>query len=53
MPKIFLLLRFYDEKRYEKFCCYNHACLFNNENIFENKDNIMNPEMNFKGWKII
>ena len=51
-PKIFLLLRFYDEKRYEKFCCYKHACLFNNGNIYENKNNIMNPEMNFKVGKL-
>ena len=47
-PKICLLLRFYDEKRYEQFCCYKHACLFNNGNISENKSNIMYPEMNIK-----
>ena len=47
-PKICLLLRFYDEKRYEQFCCYKHACLFNNGNISENKSNIMYPDMNIK-----
>ena len=51
-PKICLLLRFYDEKRYEKYCCYKHACLFNNGNIDENKNNIMNPEMNYKVGKL-
>ena len=51
-PKICLLLRFYDEKRYEKFCCYKHACLFNNGDIYENKNNIMHPEMDFKVGKL-
>ena len=51
-PKICLLLRFYDEQRYEKFCCYKHACLFNNGNLFENKQNIMDPEMNIKVEKL-
>ena len=51
-PKICLLLRNYDEKRYEKFCCYSHASLFNNGNIYENRNNIMNPEMNIKVGKL-
>ena len=52
IPKICLLLRFYDEKRYEKYCCYKHACLFNNGDIFENRSNIMHPEMDCKVGKL-
>ena len=51
-PKLCLLIRFYDEKRYEKYCCHKHASLFNNENIDENKNNIMEPEMNYKVGKL-
>ena len=51
-PKICLLLRKYDEKRYEKFCCERHARLFNNENIYENRNNIMSPDMNIKVGKL-
>ena len=51
-PKICLLLRFYDEKRYEKFCCYKHACLFNNGDIYDNKNNIMYPDMNCRVGKL-
>ena len=50
--KIYLFLRYYDEKRYEKFCCYKHACLFNNQNIDKNKDIIMKPQMNVKVGKL-
>ena len=52
IPKICLLLRFYDEKRYEQYCCYKHACLFNNGDIFENRSNIMHPEMDIKVGKL-
>ena len=51
-PKICLLLRFYDEKRYEQYCCLKHASLFNNENISANKSNIMLPEINIKVGKL-
>ena len=51
-PKICLLLRFYDEKRYEQYCCKKHASLFNNENIYENKSNIMYPEISIKVGKL-
>ena len=50
--KICLLLRFYDEQRYEKYCCYKHACLFNNGDIDKDKKNIMYPEMNAKVGKL-
>ena len=53
ISKICLLLRFYDEKKYEEYCCKRHHDLFqiksdknNNEKICELK--IMNPEMNYK-----
>ena len=48
IPKIMLLLRYYDEEKYFKYCCYKHACLFDNGNVYKNKDNIMNPEMEDK-----
>ena len=50
--KICLLLRFYDEQRYEKYCCYKHACLFNNGDIDKDRKNIMYPEMNAKVGKL-
>ena len=52
MSKICLLLRFYDSKRYDKFCCKKHADLFKsnkkekNENEINNEQNVMNPDMN-------
>ena len=51
-PKICLLVKNYDEKRYEKYCCYIHASLFINGNINENRNNIMTPEMNIKVGKL-
>ena len=57
MSKICLLLRFYDSKRYDKFCCKSHADLFMPSNINENeeenkintyKPSIMKPEMKTK-----
>ena len=56
ISKICLLLRFYDEKRYEEYCCKRHADLFNakldnkqeNNVKVENPLKVMNPEMNYK-----
>ena len=54
MSKICLLLRFYDNSRYDKFCCKKHAELFmpsndNNSNaINDYKPSIMKPEMKTK-----
>ena len=50
--KICLLLRIYDKKKYEKYCCYKHACLFNNGDIDKNQNNIFYPEMNYKVGKL-
>ena len=55
MSKICLLLRFYDEKKYEEYCCKRHSDLFKNNNInqiHENELKIMNPEMNDKIGKL-
>ena len=56
MSKICLLLRFYDEKRYNEYCCLEHAKLFNknlnSENKIEEGITIMNPEMNDKVGKL-
>ena len=56
--KICILLRFYDENRYNEYCCQKHANIIqiksksmgknNNKNI----KNIMNPEMNVKTEKL-
>ena len=56
ISKICLLLRFYDSKRYDKFCCKNHADLFMPNEILQNgiennsiyKPSIMKPEMKTK-----
>ena len=57
LSKIYLLLRFYDEKKYEEYCCKKHAELFKtkvdenkeNNNIDQNEDlKIMNPKRNVK-----
>ena len=59
ISKICLLLRFYDEKRYNEYCCKEHAEIFskskNNQNNLnlnliekEDKIKIMNPEMGKK-----
>ena len=53
ISKICLLLRFYDEKKYEEYCCKRHHDLFQiktDKNSNENNDElkIMNPEMIYK-----
>ena len=52
ISKICLLLRFYDRKRYEQYCCSYHANLFNkskNKNKgIKNNIQIMKPEMGDK-----
>ena len=59
MSKICLLLRFYDSKRYDKFCCKRHAELFMPSDMGENenekndyKPSIMKPEMKTKVNKL-
>ena len=49
ISKIGLLLRFYDDNRYNEYCCSFHANFFKSNNSNNNKkENIMNPEMNEK-----
>ena len=52
MSKICLLLRFYDENRYNEYCCSSHAKLFisnnKNNNLNKNEMGVMNPDMNVK-----
>ena len=59
--KICLLLRFYDEKKYEEYCCKRHADLFKVKFDKENDSDVinintemkvMNPEMNEKVGKL-
>ena len=58
ISKICLLLRFYDEKRYDEYCCAEHAKIFakikNNPISLEKEDTIkiMNPEMGQKVDKL-
>ena len=61
ISKICLLLRFYDEKKYEEYCCRRHADLFKvqfdkkntNNNINEKAElKVMHPEMNEKIGKL-
>ena len=56
ISKICLLLRFYDEKRYNEYCCQEHAQIFskskNNLNTKDDKIKIMNPEMGKKVDKL-
>ena len=54
MSKICLLLRFYDSKRYDKFCCEKHAELFrlNDKNEINNELDVMKPDMNTKVNKL-
>ena len=54
IAKICLLLRFYDEKRYDEYCCSNHAKIFSKGKSTEKDDKIiiMNPEMNIKVDKL-
>ena len=55
--KICILLRFYDEKRYNEYCCKWHSDIIKSQGKFENSNNktikkIMNPEMNRKTEKL-
>ena len=52
IAKICLLLRFYDEKRYDEYCCSIHAKLFSKGKSTDDKIRIMNPEMNIKVDKL-
>ena len=53
MNKICMLLRFYDDKRYNEFCCDKHANLFKpNENNTDYKPNIMKKSINTKVDKL-
>ena len=55
ISKICLLLRFYESKRYDKFCCQKHADLFKSnidKNEIEQDLNIMKPDMNTKVNKL-
>ena len=54
IAKICLLLRFYDEKRYDEYCCSSHAKIFSKGKNIEKdeKIKIMNPEMNIKVDKL-
>ena len=49
MLKICMLLRFYDENRYNEYCCMNHANLFKPEKT-KDKFNpiVMSPELKYK-----
>ena len=44
--KFCILLRFYDENRYNEYCCKEHANIIKEKN--QNEKNIMNPDMNEK-----
>ena len=48
ISKISLLLRFYDEKRYEEYCCSRHASFFKEDKLIK----IMEPEMSKKVSKL-
>ena len=55
--KICILLRFYDENRYNEHCCKKHANVIKlktnaEEKSNKNMKNIMNPEMNIKTEKL-
>ena len=55
IKKICILLRFYDENRYNEHCCKKHANIIKlkiNEETNTNINNIMNPEMNIKTEKL-
>ena len=48
ITKICMIIRYYDENRYNEYCCAKHANLFKPNEIKENeeyKPNIMKPEM--------
>ena len=49
IPKICIIIRYYNEKRYNEYCCTKHSYLFKSNNVKENneyKSNIMKPEIN-------
>ena len=48
IPKIIILLRFYDTNRYEKYCCKKHASLFG----CVDDNEIMKPEINSRIGKL-
>ena len=53
ISKICLLLRFYDEKRYNEYCCSEHAKIFSkSKNEKEDKIKVMSPEMGKKVDKL-
>ena len=53
ISKIGLLLRFYDENRYNEYCCSFHANFFKPNNTDSKfTPNIMNPEMKKKIEKL-
>ena len=48
IAKICMIIRYYDENRYNEFCCDKHADLFKPNELKENeeyKPNIMKPEL--------
>ena len=48
--KFCILLRFYDENRYNEYCCKEHANIIKEKN--QNERYIMNPNMNEKTLKL-
>ena len=54
IAKICLLLRFYDEKRYDEYCCREHAKMFSKVKGTDKDDTVkvMNPEMSDKVDKL-
>ena len=54
ISKICLLLRFYDEKRYDEYCCREHAKMFSKVKGAYKDDiiKVMNPEMSDKVDKL-
>ena len=48
--KFCILLRFYDENRYNEYCCKEHANIIKEKD--KNEKNIMNPNMNIKTKKL-
>ena len=52
ISKICLLLRFYDEKRYDEYCCKEHAKMFSKVKGADDTIKVMNPEMSDKVDKL-
>ena len=53
MSKICIILRFYDENRYNEYCCSFHSNIFKSDNnIINNNIEVMNPEMNERIGKL-